>query len=606
MNFLLSKQNCHVKTILFIVALFLTTGIIIHAQSLGDVNTDGSINIIDALIISQEYVGLNPASFHAEYADVDASGAADIIDALLIAQFYVGLIDVFPGNINPTGEKPKASFTISNLTPGIYETVTFDASGSSDPDGTVVKYEWDFDDGTTATGRIVTHAFTEVDDYNVLLVVTDNSGIEDDKDNRVFIGRPDGWTEKTHHKSADPNYDLLFPEDKVNRIDITISPDNYRLMEDNLATLTMWGNEDPIYVPVTVEFNGYTWWHVGMRYKGQSSLFSPKNEGSHKLPFRFSMDKYEDDYPEINNQRLYGFQKMTFCSNWNDQSFLREKICAEIFRNGNVPAAMSGYCRIYINTGNGPVYWGLYTMVEDPSDQMLEAQFPDKDGNLYKPEDNGANWTQPFTQSAFVKKTNEDAADWSDVLAAHTALHASRSNAAAWRQGLDASFDTTAFLRWLAINTAVVNWDSYGTMAQNYYVYQNLEDNGRLVWITWDMNLSMMNSMMGRTLGLSLDEVGNSWPLIRYLMDDSVYKSVYHQEMRTAMNGCMNEATVIARMQHFHDLIRPYVVGVDGEISGYTFLRNGETGFNQAFTELTNFFRQRRSTVTQYLNSVPY
>ncbi|MBN2442427.1 MAG: CotH kinase family protein [Spirochaetales bacterium] len=65
-------------------------------QNLGDVNNDGNINIIDALLIAQHYVGLFPENFDEAHADVNSDGSINIIDALLIAQYYVGLISVFP------------------------------------------------------------------------------------------------------------------------------------------------------------------------------------------------------------------------------------------------------------------------------------------------------------------------------------------------------------------------------------------------------------------------------------------------------------------------------------------------------------------------------
>jgi lysophospholipase L1-like esterase len=62
----------------------------------GDVNNSGAIDIVDALLIAQYYVGLNPANFISGLADVNCSGSIDIVDALLIAQRYVGLISSFP------------------------------------------------------------------------------------------------------------------------------------------------------------------------------------------------------------------------------------------------------------------------------------------------------------------------------------------------------------------------------------------------------------------------------------------------------------------------------------------------------------------------------
>ena len=64
----------------------------VFSQQCGDVNSSGEIDIVDALIIAQAYVGLNPANYDSSVADVNADGGIDIVDALLVAQYYVGLI----------------------------------------------------------------------------------------------------------------------------------------------------------------------------------------------------------------------------------------------------------------------------------------------------------------------------------------------------------------------------------------------------------------------------------------------------------------------------------------------------------------------------------
>ena len=68
----------------------------------GDVNSDGSITIVDALLIAQYYVGIIPEVFDENAADVNADESINIVDALLIAQLYVGLINELPG----CGETP--------------------------------------------------------------------------------------------------------------------------------------------------------------------------------------------------------------------------------------------------------------------------------------------------------------------------------------------------------------------------------------------------------------------------------------------------------------------------------------------------------------------
>ena len=74
---------------------------------------------------------------------------------------------------------PRASFTYSPETPESGEHVIFDGSSSSDPDGEIVSYEWDFGDGSTDSGSIVSHVFTTPGTYTVNLTVTDNDGMTD-------------------------------------------------------------------------------------------------------------------------------------------------------------------------------------------------------------------------------------------------------------------------------------------------------------------------------------------------------------------------------------------------------------------------------------------
>ncbi len=54
--------------------------------------------------------------------------------------------------------------------------ITFDASNSYDPDGSIVSYTWDFGDGSTATGKVVTHTYADNGVYTVTLTVKDNAG----------------------------------------------------------------------------------------------------------------------------------------------------------------------------------------------------------------------------------------------------------------------------------------------------------------------------------------------------------------------------------------------------------------------------------------------
>jgi PKD repeat protein len=71
---------------------------------------------------------------------------------------------------------PTANFTYSPKYPIINQTVTFNASSSFDPDGTIISYIWDFGDGniTTTDNPIITHVYKDANTYEVTLTVIDN------------------------------------------------------------------------------------------------------------------------------------------------------------------------------------------------------------------------------------------------------------------------------------------------------------------------------------------------------------------------------------------------------------------------------------------------
>jgi len=82
----------------------------ILAADCGDVNSDGNVNIVDALMCAQYAVGLSPVGFNQGVANVNGDGVINIIDALQIAQYSVGLINQLTGCVTAT---PTPTPTIS-------------------------------------------------------------------------------------------------------------------------------------------------------------------------------------------------------------------------------------------------------------------------------------------------------------------------------------------------------------------------------------------------------------------------------------------------------------------------------------------------------------
>jgi hypothetical protein len=109
----------------------------------------------------------------------------------------------------PPNNSPRAimNYTIND------STVDFDASGSYDSDGSIVSYEWDFGDGTNATGISVQHTYGESKRYTVKLYVWDDEG--EKSTDMEFIDIEDADSEGIDQGIQDettktPGFELIF------------------------------------------------------------------------------------------------------------------------------------------------------------------------------------------------------------------------------------------------------------------------------------------------------------------------------------------------------------------------------------------------------------
>ena len=470
-------------------------------------------------------------------------------------------------------------------------------------------------------------------------------------------------TDPAYSNDSDPDYATVFPQDKVNTLEITLTKTNWEAIKADMvskagydfgtrATQTGGGNMggggiidstrapggtlpgggggtppngnggaapggnagggaldiisgDPIWVKSTVKFNDKEWKNVGFRLKGNSSLSQAWGSGIYKLPFKLEFDQFEDEIAEVKNQRFYGFKEFSMSPGQGDNSLMRDKIVNDLFRDAGIPTAKTAFYKIYIDFGDGLKYCGVYTMVEVIDDSMVKTQFGEKSGNIYKPESD----FKSFTQSLFEKKNNETAADYSDVKAVIAALNASNrtSDPSTWRANLEKSFDVDHFLKYLAINNTIVNWDVYGAMAHNYYLYTP-QKTGKVTWIPWDFNLSMLGSTttngnqqgggMNNAVSLEMSEVTASWPLIRYLADDATYLVKYKGYVKDFNEKYFQSSRMTGIIDKEVNLISS---AVSQEVAPYSYLTNN-ANFTTAIAQLKQHVTSRNQAVNTYLS----
>ena len=420
------------------------------------------------------------------------------------------------------------------------------------------------------------------------------------------------WTEASHGKEAEPNYTTVFPQNQVNTLEITMTTADWSAIRADMKVLkgsdfgaggagggmgAVSSADEPDYVAVTMKFNSKTWNKVGFRLKGNSSLSSAWRSGIYKLPFRLNFDEFEDTFPEIKDQRFYGFKELSMSPGFNDNSLIREKIAADIFRMAGIATAQTAFYKVYINFGDGLKYCGVYTMVEVIDDTMVKQQFGEDDGNIYKPESSFVS----FNQAQFEKKNNKTAADYSDVQAFISALNSPdrTTNPTLWRANLEKTLYADQYLKYLAVNNTIVNWDAYGAMAHNFYLYNSPTQ--KLTWIPWDLNEAMLTTGGGsRAVSLAMTEVAKTWPLLRYVADDAVYYAKYKQYVREFNDNVFTTAKMNALFDQYTNLITPFVNGTEKEQKPYSHLAS-TAAFTSALPTLKQHVVTRNQAVKDFL-----
>ena len=130
------------------------------------------------------------------------------------------------------------------------------------------------------------------------------------------------------------------------------------------------GNDERLLGKVTV--NGKLYNDVGVRYKGNSSYFNVRNQGSSKLPFNIKINfkNKEQTLPG-------GYTSLKLSNVFRDPSFLREVLAYEI-AGKYMPSPRANYVRLYVN---GELL-GLYNNTESVDEKFLVENFGDDKGAL--------------------------------------------------------------------------------------------------------------------------------------------------------------------------------------------------------------------------------
>ena len=272
--------------------------------------------------------------------------------------------------------------------------------------------------------------------------------------------------------ASDPG-DPWFALDRVLDVNIEMAPADWdRLRAQTRTLIDILAGADCLDSPAdeiftwfeaTVTVDGETRTQVGVRKKG---FLGSLSEGKPALKVRF--DKFVD------GQLLGGaVKRLTLNNARQDPSLLNTCMAYHVFASAGLPAPRCNFATVSVNGEN----LGLYANVESIKTAFLERNFSDPGGNLYE---GTISDFRPDWRGTFVKKTNEEEADWSDIDAVVAAL---QDPSPAGLEALAGAVDLDRFLTFWAVEVLIGHWDGYAGNRNNYFVYR--ETDGPFQFIPW-------------------------------------------------------------------------------------------------------------------------
>lgn len=337
---------------------------------------------------------------------------------------------------------------------------------------------------------------------------------------------------------GDEYVDRYFQREKVMEINIEIDEADWEEMMKNAMA------EE--FHTATVSVNGDIYPLVRIRTKGNSTLMSVARSDSNRYSFKINFDGIHS------NQTMAGLTQLNLNNNFSDPSSMREYLSYQIFEEMGVAVPAFAYAAVYLNGE----YFGLYLAVEGIKEPYLERNFGNLTGDLYKSVGHTLNYrgSDPANYTGLEVKSTLKNADWTKLIGMLDALNND--------EGIEKYLDIDAALRYIAVSTALANFDSYqGNFGHNYYLY---EQDGAFTILPWDLNMSFGGfSFGGDITSVYIDEPTQGplaeRPLIAKLFENEAYLQAYHGYLEKVATKYLSGGYLEAETARLFNLISEYV-----------------------------------------------
>lgn len=383
----------------------------------------------------------------------------------------------------------------------------------------------------------------------------------------------------TQRKAKEGVYAKLFNKETIQDVKISIDENNWNYLLQNAI-------DKPTVLASSISIGDDTVKYVGIKTKGNLTLKEVWNSSSDRFSFTINFGKYiNTDNGYTDKQNLYGLRKVALNNIYGDATLMKEYLSYELMTRMGIPTPEYSLVNLYINDE----FYGVYMMVESIDSSLTQRTLGEKSDYLVKPEssggdliydnsldeyinddgefdfssiiyDNSGNIIYPNDKSNPLYKYNglwendedtfEDIVDmlptifkWMKTL--NELNNIDNPNTDEYKLALEEIIDVDNLIRYFAVNTYLVNLDSYQSeKMQNYALYIN--ETGKATIIPWDYNYSFGVYGLGSASDVINFDIYNpvinttlkDRPLLNVILQNDEYKDLYEKYL--------NDITIIA------------------------------------------------------------
>ena len=305
------------------------------------------------------------------------------------------------------------------------------------------------------------------------------------------------------------------PVEKENK---KVKVKEFRLYLDNEDLINIYKNyNENIYIPVKVVVKGDTV-KAKMRLRGDTSRGYDKK--SMKIVFK-------------KEAILTGEKrKINLNSEWTDVTYIRQYISSELMNLTGINSYKSNYVAVYVNDE----FFGLFLQVENVDKQFLIDRDLDPKANLYKATHDGACMSMFEYENPKIKwekKTNKKDTSFADLQ--KLIFEVNNTKNAYFKPFLQKTFEYDKLIKLIALNMLIKNGSTY---YHNYYLYHDINGNGKWQIMPWDMDKTLNYYNWGP---YDFQRTSSNWesdnPLIeKMLINDEIFADIKNEVEELSKN----------------------------------------------------------------------